>query len=407
MEASMAKGLPRRILQCEFCEDGTAGGSHQALYDTVRLMDRRRFEPVVVFYEDNRFVAPLRELGATVHVWKRERKLEREPHIQGRRLAKIGSIVGAVRRRVRLLRESRIDLVHLNNTPFLGFDDWLPAAHWLGLPCITTVMGRPYQLPTPRIQRALTLRFDRLIAISDNVLESLREGGYPEAMLTKVNLGIDIEAFTSRVRVPAERVRAQLGVAPDRMLVVMVGNLRQWKGHHVVVSALEQMDAEVRQRLHVAFVGAARPEDQAYLSGLRERLARAGASQAVSWLGGREDVPDLVAAADVALHASTFPEPFGLVLVEAMALGKPLIAARRGGPIEVVTPETGILFDPDDPSELVDALERLLEQPDLRKAMGTAAQLRAGLFTAQRMTEGMQRVWEELLSANGASRVRS
>jgi len=394
----MANARRYRILHCEFCDDGTTGGSHQGLVDTVRLVDPRRFQPVVVFYEENRFVGPLRELGIEVHVWRREHRLERAPHEQGRRLGQLASVVGAVRRRVRLLRDSKIDLVHLNNSPSLGFDDWLPAAHWLGLPCVTTAMGTPYEFPTAPLRRALTRRFDRVVAISDTVLEGMRHGGYPEAMLTKVNLGTDIEAFTGAVKVPAERVRESLGIPADRMLVVMVGNLREWKGHSVVVSALEQMSPDLRRRLHVAFVGVARPDDQAHLQRLVERLARAGATEHVSWLGSRTDVPDLLNAADVALHASTFPEPFGVVLVEALALGNPLIAARLGGPTEIVTPDAGILFDPEDPLELVEALERLLEAPDLRKAMGAAARRRAQHFTAQRMADGMQRVWEELLA---------
>lgn len=387
-----------RILHCEFCEDGTTGGSHQVLLDTVRLVDRQRFEPVVVFYEDNRFVAPIRELGIPVHVWKRERELERAPHEQRRRVGQLASVIGAVRRRVRLLREERIDLVNLNNTPAVGFDDWLPAALWLRVPCVVTVAGRPYEVPSAPLRRALTRRFDRLIAASDHVYECLRRGGYPESMLAKVVNGIDLEGFTDRVRVPAAQMRESLGIPEGRLLVVMVANLAEWKGHSAVVSALEQMSPETRRRLHVAFVGAARPADQAHAQGLLARLERAGASQDVSWLGGRTDVPDLLNAADVALHASTFPEPFGLVLVEALALGKPLIAARRGGPLEVVTPETGILFDPDDPGELVEALERLLEDPDLRKAMGVAARERAQHFTARRMSDGMQRQWEELLA---------
>jgi glycosyltransferase involved in cell wall biosynthesis len=353
---------------------------------------------VIVFYEDNRFAALLRELGARVHVWADERRLEREPHRTGGKLAKLGAVAGALRRRVRLLREERIDLVHLNNSPAAGFDDWLPAALWLRLPCITSVMGRPYHLLERRLQRALTLRFDRLLPVSEHVLENLRRGGYPDSLLTKVNVGVDVEDFVKRVRVPAERVRESLGVSPEHMLAVMVGNLRPWKGHHVVVSALEQMDPELRRRMHVAFVGAVRPHDEPYLAELRARLARAGAEADVSWLGSRTDVPDLLAAADVGLHASTFPEPFGLVLVEAMALGKPLIAAGRGGPLDVVTPGTGILFDPDQPSALIAAFERLLEQPELRKAMGAAARERAQLFTAQRTAEGVQHVWDELLA---------
>jgi glycosyltransferase involved in cell wall biosynthesis len=395
----MADAGRYRILLCEFCEDGTTGGSHQALVDVARLVDRRRFEPVVVFYQHNRFVEPLRALGITVHAWDRERRIEKEPHEQGRRLAKIASTLGALRRRLRLLRDERIDLVHLNNTPSLGFDDWLPMARWVGIPCITSVMGSPYEFPTAPVRRALTHRFDRLVAISDHVLASLRLGGYPEAMLTKVNLGVDLDVFTGRVRVPAERMRESLGIPPDRMLVVMVGNLREWKGHSVVVAALEQMKPDTRRRLHVAFVGHARPEDQNHVQGLVARLERAGATHDVSFLGGRNDVPDVLNAADVALHASSsHPEPFGLVLVEALALGKPLIAARFGGPIEIVSPDAGILFGPNDPLELREALERLLEQPELRKSMSAAARVRAQQFTAQRMADGMQRLWDELLA---------
>jgi len=388
-----------RILQCEFCEDGTTGGSHQALADLARLVDPQRYEPVVVFYQDNHFVESLRALGITVHAWDRERRIEKEPHEQGRRLAKLASTLGALRRRLRLLRDERIDLVHLNNTPAVGFDDWLPTARWLGLPVVTSVMGSPYEFPTAPLRRALTRRFDRVVAISDNVLASLRAGGYPESMLCKVNLGIDVEAFAARVRVPAERMRESLGVPPDRMLVVMVGNLREWKGHSVVVGALEQMKPDTRRRLHVAFVGQARPEDADHVQNLKQRLERAGATREVSFLGGRMDVPDVLNAADVALHASSsHPEPFGLVLVEALALGKPLIAARLGGPIEIVSPDAGILFAPGDARDLCAALERLLERPDLRASMATAARLRAQQFTAQRMAQGMQRVWDELLA---------
>src|SRR5262245_50182817 len=270
----MADTRRYRILQCEFCDDGTTGGSHQALVDTARLADPGRFQPVVVFYEDNRFVAPLRERGIEVHVWKRERDIERAPHEQGHRIGKLASVIGAVRRRMRLLRDAKIDLVHLNNSPSVGYDDWLPAARWLGLPVVTSVMGTPYEFPSARVRRALTRRFDRVIAISVNVLGGLRRGGYLEPLLSKVDLGIDLEAFTGAVRTPPARVRETLGVAPDQVLIVMVGNLREWKGHGTVVAALEQMSPERRRRLHVAFVGVARPDDEAHQRRLIARLAQ-------------------------------------------------------------------------------------------------------------------------------------
>ena len=105
-EPSMPDPRRYRILACEFCEDGTAGGSHQALFDTVRLVDRQRFEPVVVFYEDNRFVATLaraRDRGPRLEARARDRARAPRAAAPARPAS---SVIGAVRRRVRLLRDA-------------------------------------------------------------------------------------------------------------------------------------------------------------------------------------------------------------------------------------------------------------------------------------------------------------
>jgi hypothetical protein len=220
----------RRILLCEVCEDGTAGGSHQALFDLARGLDPGRYVPLVVFYQENRFVAPLRDLGAEVQVWEAERRQEREPFLrQGGAFRKVTALLAGVRRRVRVLREREVALVHINNGPTVGHDDWLPAAHWLGIPCIATVMGRPYELSDAWRRRLMMRRHDQLISISHHVHESLLEGGYPEDRVTEIPLGIDIEAFLARVdRAPAA-VRESLGIPAERMLVAMVGNLQPWE----------------------------------------------------------------------------------------------------------------------------------------------------------------------------------
>lgn len=390
---------PRRILYCEVCEDGSAGGSHQILFDTVRLLDRSRYEPVVVFYEENRFVEPLRELGIAVHVWAEERAAERAATASGSFSSKVFGLLGAIRRRRRLLVDARIDLVHLNNSPVMGLDDWLPAAKSLRLPCITNVMGAPYALPGRGHHRLLVRRFDRLVCISEHVYREMRAGGYPDSQLERVQVGIDVEAFVARARRDPAEVRRELGVGPDTMLVALVGNLQPWKGHDVVVAALEGMDPAVRSRLRVLFIGAIRDEDRDHVNVLRDRIDKAQLDDVVQFLGSRTDVPDLLRAADVQLHASTFPEPFGLVLVEGLALGKPVVAASMGGPCEVISPETGLLFDPADPEALESALARLLADPALRARLGAAGPARARLFDAHRTADAMQDLYGRLLES--------
>lgn len=389
-------GTVQRILYCEFCEDGSAGGSHQILFDTIRLLDRERFDPVVVFYEENRFVAPLRELGVPVHIWDAERRTERAAY-SGSALGKVFGLIGAVRRRRKLLREHAIDLVHLNNSPSMGLDDWLPAAKSLGIPCLTNVMGAPYAVPSAPHHRFLALRFDRLVCISNHVRDEILAGGYPPEQLAQVTVGIDVDTFVARARRDPVEVRRELGVDPDIMLVALVGNLQPWKGHAVVVSALEDMDPAVRRRIHVLFIGAIRDEDAEHVGALKERMRKGDFEHAVSFLGSRMDVPDLLRASDIQLHASTFPEPFGLVLVEGLALGKPVVAASIGGPCEVISPDTGRLFDPSDPEELEAALVQLLDDPALRVRLGAAGPGRARLFDARQTVEGIQALYDEVL----------
>jgi glycosyltransferase involved in cell wall biosynthesis len=123
----------------------------------------------------------------------------------------------------------------------------------------------------------------------------------------------------------------------------------------------------------------------------------------VAFLGERSDVPDLTNAADLVLHAATKPEPFGLVLLEAMALGKPLVAANLGGPVEIVTPESGMLFDPGVPAELARILEQLVTDADLRRRLSDGALLRVQDFSLDQTVAGVQAVYAELLPGAPAS----
>ena len=386
---------PRRILLVELNEDGTTGGSHQALLDLVNGLDRRRWQPVVLCYQSNAFVGRFRVAGAEVHVWDAERSKERS--VRGPWWMPWRAVTQpiAIARRVRFIRDMRIDLVHVNNSPSFSFGDWLIASRLAGIPCISHVRGALARMTPPA--RYLIPRFDRLIAISASIEAHVQTVIGARAAITRVYDGIDAEAVQAKVARSREDVRAELGVPDGDVFVLMVGHLRRWKGQHVLLQAARLLEPAILARLRIVFVGAPDPFAPDYETELREAAASGSFSSRVSFLGARSDVPDLMHAADVVVHASTVEEPFGLVVVEALVLGRPVIASRLGGPGEIVVEGAGWTFDPADPSQLANHLRFVCENPAAIAAASAPARARAASFRIADTVAGVERVYDQVL----------
>ena len=140
-----------------------------------------------------------------------------------------------------------------------------------------------------------------------------------------------------------------------------------------------------------------------YAAELQDRTARPDLAGHVILAGARNDVPACLDAMDVVIHASVVAEPFGRVMIEAMALGKPVIAPREGGPLVIVVDgETGLLVPPRDPHALAEALVTLVGNPAQREAMGRAGRQRIDeIFDIRHHVEKVQALFEAVL-ANGA-----
>jgi glycosyltransferase involved in cell wall biosynthesis len=392
-----------RVLIVESNEDGTVGGSHQALFDLAVRLDPAGFEPIVLFYEQNVFVDRLRASGVEVVVFDEIRCRERASHQSTGRFAHFLQLGPAVISRRRELLRLRIDLLHLNNSPRVGNDTWLPAARLAGIPCVVNAMGDAGR-PAGLVHRWLYRRFDQYLAISRYMADMLREQNVDPDRIHVVYLGVDFEALRSRVRRTREAVRSELGVTRDQRLVLMVGNIRPWKGQHVVIEAVRMLPKETLARMRVCFAGATAKDQAHYDTELRDQVGAAGLGDCVTFLGPRTDTPDLYNAADIAVHASTSPEPFGLVVPEAMALGCAVIAASFGGPAEVIVRGTGMLCDPARPEDYAHALEQLVTDEPLRQAIIAAAPARAALFGIERTVEGTVRFYERALGRVSAGR---
>ena len=233
----------------------------------------------------------------------------------------------------------------------------------------------------------------------------------PRARLEVVHNAVDTALWDPR-RIDRERARAALGeAAARRLLLGVVAQLTPWKGQDTAVEALRIL-GEQGVDAHLLLVGSAkfvaratRFDNNAYVSGLRERIADAGLQERVSWLGEREDVPEVVRALDVLLAPSQ-EEPFGRSLIEAMALEVPVLATNVGGPVEIVDDGVeGYLLAPSEPAAWASAVRRVAASADEGRAMGRAGRARVLRdFTTEVHRDAMLAVYERAIALAARAR---
>jgi len=196
------------------------------------------------------------------------------------------------------------------------------------------------------------------------------------------------------------KLRTELGLSAQHKIISNVGRLDWWKGQDYFVQALAQVipsQPDVRALL----IGA--PDDsansQAFHQRLEEMVADLGLSNQVIFTGYRSDVPDLLAASEIVVHSSSEPEPFGRVIVEAMLAGRPVVATRAGGVLDIVQDrETGLLVPPRNADAMAQAIQWLLQNREQAQVIGQQGQQHAQQrFTIKRHVSHIQRIYESVL----------
>ena len=387
----------RRILIAESAEDGTSGGSHRCLHDIAVHLDTARFEPVCLFYRDNRVARRLASAGIEVHDWTELRARERgDLERAGGFLARAAVRAGIVSRRAAFLRRARIDLVHANNSPNVCDLDWLPASLATGVPLVSHARG-PIARPEHGSLALMYRGFRRVIAVSRTVRADVVAAGFPASRTELLYDGIDLAALRRAAAVPHVPLRRTLGIPDEDVIAVMVGHLQTWKGQDVAIEAL-RLVASAGRRVHLVLVGGAPEEPGVSERRLHDLVAAAQLGDRVHFLGEREDVPAIVSDADMLVHASVIPEPLGLVVLEGMALGVPVIASMLGGPSETVTDGAGLLFDPANPAALAAQMQRVIEDRALRTSLVRRELERANDFDIAGHVHRLQGIYETVLA---------
>lgn len=301
---------------------------------------------------------------------------------------------GCFRDLVTQIRQDRLNLVHSHEFTMAVYG--AAAARTAGRPHITTMHGN--QIMTAALRRRIALRwaFRRsaaTVAVSAETRRHLDTTlGLAPGVVQVIRNGVP-----DRPGDP-DPIRRELGVRPDELLLVAVGNLDARKGHIFLLRALQQLSASgLRTAWRVAIAGGRGGDEREAL----EAFAREhGFHDRLHLLTHREDIPNLLAAADVFAMPSLW-EGLPLALLEAMLAGKPIIASRISGIPEAVTDEVeGLLCVPGDVTSLSEALRRLLPNPDLRSRLAGAALARARReFTVEAMVDAYEARYVAALGA--------
>ena len=295
-----------------------------------------------------------------------------------------------------IIREHRVGIVHARSRA-PAWSAWI-ACQRTGAHFVTTYHGTYDEtLPLKRRYNAVMARGEIVIAAS-RFIADLVESRHPVGAdrIRVIPRGVDPSVFDPR-SVAVDRIAklAKSWRLPDGApTIVLPGRLTAWKGHAVLLDAIARLD---RRDVCCVLIGSDQGR-RAYSASLQAQANRLGIAERVRMVGHCDDMAAAFMLSDVVVHASTKPEAFGRVVIEAQAMGRPVIAADLGGPVETVEDGvTGWRVRPGDPDALAAAIGRVLMLDDAeRQALGQRA--RASVPTVRAMQEATLDVYEAVLA---------
>lgn len=245
-----------------------------------------------------------------------------------------------------------------------------------------------YRQPTRGLNQLTYGRNEAVIAVSDAVAESI--AGYPGPEPTVVPNGVTIEVGDEKVAA----VRAELGLAPHASLVVHVGNIRPYKGHSTLIAATRTVVEKVPEAVVVSIGGEKHEGD---LERLDSESRAAGVNGHLRFLGRRDDARAFIAAADLVVNPSDV-EGLPVTLLEALALGRPVVATDVGGVSSVVEHErTGLLVPPGRPEALAMAMVLSLTSPESQEWAAAGARLVRERHSLSSMVSSYEAIYRTVL----------
>ena len=377
------------------------GGSDICLLRMIEALDKDRFAPVVIVPRDGPLVPGFQAEGAKVRFIEMAYLTTKpSPSHHFHYLRKYWPTVLALKRAI---LEEHGDIVHTNSLYSL-YGAW--AARLAGRPHVWHIREIPPAVPIakPALAAFVAGMSARVVNMTSACEVSLFGSRAPQHSCVLYE-GLSLAEF--RGDVTGARIRAELGIDTATPLIGFVGRLDPWKGLDVFIRAA----AIVHTRLpaaHFLVAGDAPKGYENQARSMRELAERSGLTGQIHFCGfrhGFRDIPELMASLDVLCHTSVRPEPFGLVLIEAMAMSRPVVATRMGGPLEIIVDgDSGFLIPPNRPELLAESVYGLLANPDSMQRMGRAARVRIeSRFPVSGFRDRLCAIYDDVLRSGSGS----
>ena len=348
--------------------------------------------PVVLLHEDGPLRMALERAGVEVHIGN-VAKISRSMLSLSAPWSLVRHMAAACRDLDRVVRGRPLALVYSNTLAVLGGAIWAWRRGHRHVWHVHEILLKPWI-----VCRGLPWMADHL---SHQVISNSTQTEtwlLRQAPALKPRSSVVFNGLAPAPDVPAQRVaefRRRLCPEPHALLATVAGRLNHWKGQGLLLQAMALLRDEGRLgALHAAIVGDVFAGQEQIKQGMVQLQQQLGLQDRVQFIPFVADIFTVWRASDIAVVPSLEPEPFGMVAIEAMACGLPVIAARHGGLLDIVVDnETGLLFEPGNARALADALHRLLLAHDLRASLGRAGQQRqAAVFSLQTQVDSINAI---------------
>ncbi len=369
------------------------GGGQRSLLLLLHLLDKDRFTPFVGCLGDSPFAAAVGKTEANVvplALPAAHNKTDKVRRFTFRDLLEDFRQLGVILQLHRMVKRYAIDLIHANSLSVA-----LLGGIVARLNRIPILMHKRYATSYGILDRICERFLHRVILVS----EATRWNFAPTAKQTLIYNGVDLDAFQASAE-EVETLRSELlPDASDASIVTgVVTRITPEKGIHFLVRAIADLKGKIDSKLLIVG-GPYFQKDIDYMEELKQEVTDLGVEDSVIFTGFVSDTRVVTSLLDIVLVPSIIPEACPRTIIEAMAVGKPVIATPLGGSKELVTPETGVLVPPEDASAIADAIATLATHRERLKAMGEASRNRAEqLFSSEKNTALTEAVYTELLA---------
>ena len=366
----------------------TFSGEEEKLFNLCRFYNREQFDVHVIVFWDELLASLLRELGVSVHLVAMKTRFDL------RTFFKV----------VKIVKQQDIDIIisHSGRTALIA-----RMAHIICRKPVVTILTAPILRDTNslklkrwnfRLERWTSRWTVKYATANREIGEELIRYGEDPSKITLIYNAIDYLKFHKELE-KSETLKKELGLEPKSNLVGMVAAFRPRKGAEYLIKAIPVVLQQVPETWFV-FVGHGEwVEGKDYIDLLRTLAASLNVDSHAIFIGFRRDVPSVIRSLDVLILPSLFGEGSSMVLMEAMALERPVISTLTEGNREVVEDGiTGLLVPPADEKSLGQAIINLLSDREKARKMGEAGRDRVNrMFRAEVMARNYEKLYEEIL----------